>query len=112
LKLPLLQQADSVPSSSSCTSALGNPYGYVEHSAPIIGPQDAGNLQIKTIGHSWKGHECQGIFRNQVILCSISVTATNISLFFSGGVVHVYNRKVVFLYGMIFFNNTATTAAT
>lgn len=71
LKLPLLQQADSVPSSSSCTSALGNPYGYVEHSAPIIGPQDAGNLQIKTIGHSWKGHVCQDILRNQVFLAQL-----------------------------------------
>lgn len=68
LKLPLLQQANFVPSSSSCTSALGNPYGYVEHSTPIIGPQDAGNLQIQTIGLSWKGHECQGFLRNQVFL--------------------------------------------
>lgn len=71
LKLPLLQQANFVPSSSSCTSALGNPYGYVEHSTPIIGPQDAGNLQKKTIGLSWKGHECQGFLRNQVFLAHL-----------------------------------------
>lgn len=53
-----------------------------------------------------------GYFYKSSNSCSISVTATNISLLFSGGVVHVYNRKVVFLYGMIFFNNTATRAAT